>query len=102
LRRPRSSSHRLCRGCLTDFRGVKHSVEVTAESLFEAAILGLAALRQDGWTDGIRRTTMLEVQIQGPVVTHKLSLEQIHHWLNSTALSPTERVRKDKLKALLE
>ena len=70
-----------CLVTVTAFRGIKHTVDVTAESLFEAAILGLAALRKDGWTDGIGRSTMLEVQIQAPVVTHKMSIDQLHRWL---------------------
>jgi hypothetical protein len=30
-------------------RGVQHAVEVTAETLYEAAALALSALRQDEW-----------------------------------------------------
>src|SRR6267142_7137768 len=31
--------------------GVRHSVEVTADSLYEAAIFGVALLRKDGWAE---------------------------------------------------
>ena len=38
---------RPCLVSFTDSRGVQHSVEVTAETLFEAAALGVALLRKD-------------------------------------------------------
>lgn len=37
---------RSCVVSFTDNRGVQHSVEVTAETLFEAAALGVALLRK--------------------------------------------------------
>jgi hypothetical protein len=40
--------------------GVCHSVDVSADSLYEAAIGGFSLLKQDGWADPIapgRRTT---------------------------------------------
>jgi hypothetical protein len=39
---------RTCAVTFTDARGVKHTAEVTAETLFEAAILGLQIF-EEGW-----------------------------------------------------
>jgi hypothetical protein len=38
-----------CRVSFTDAQGVEHAVEVLADSLFEAAGLGLGLLKKDGW-----------------------------------------------------
>jgi len=42
------------RTCTVSFlgpSGVRHSIEVTAESVYEAAALGVSALRNSGWAD---------------------------------------------------
>src|SRR5215471_9882522 len=44
---------RSCRVTIRDLEGVAHTVDVTAESLFEAVAQGLAALRGNQWVTGI-------------------------------------------------
>jgi hypothetical protein len=44
---------RSCRVTIKDMDGVKHTVEVTAETLYEAVALGLVALRGNDWVMGI-------------------------------------------------
>jgi hypothetical protein len=61
---------------LTDVRGVRHSVDVTAESVFEAA-LALEAMRRSPWLDVTARASMLEVVVLEPVVKHQVSVEQV-------------------------
>jgi len=84
-----------------DSRGVKHSVEVTADTLFEADALGLAALKRNGWTDAMGIATRLTVEIREPVVSHQVSLPQIQGWLQGATSSPNERLREDRLRELL-
>lgn len=86
---------------LTDSQGIKHTVEVTADSLFEAAAMALAVFKKDGWTDPVGSAARLEVQVREPAVTHTVSVLQIQRWLQGATPSPNERVRKDKLRALL-
>jgi hypothetical protein len=46
-------SHMPLRLCSVGFKsatGISHSVDVEAETLYEAAALGLARLKKDGWT----------------------------------------------------
>ncbi len=38
-----------CRVSFTDDNGIEHGIEVMAESLYEAAALGLALLKKSGW-----------------------------------------------------
>lgn len=76
-------------------------MDVTAESLFEAAGLGVAALKNDGRTDSIGPATKLEVEVRHPSVRHSVSVLQIQRWLQGATTSPNERVKKDRLARLL-
>jgi hypothetical protein len=94
-------SLRTCKVSVTDSRGVEHAVEVVADSLFEAAALGLQVLRTDGWTEPIGGSTRIEVEVRQPVTKHAVTLMQIQKWLDGATQSPNERVKKDRLKRLL-
>jgi hypothetical protein len=82
---------RRCRACTPSFTGpsgVRHGVEVTAETLYERAALGLALLRKDGWTEAIAPGTELEVQVRQPAARHTVTLA---HLRPVVALAPTRR-----------
>ena len=80
---------------------MRHSVDVTAESLYEAAILAVSLLRQDGWTEQIAPGTQLEVQVREPAATHFVTVVQLRRWCDAIAVSPDETLKKRRLKALL-
>jgi hypothetical protein len=42
--------------------GVTHGVDVEAETLYEAAGLGLARLKKDGWIEGLGAGSRLEIR----------------------------------------
>jgi len=44
---------RSCKVTSEDMNGVRHTVDVTAGSLYEAVALGMAAIRTDEWVNGI-------------------------------------------------
>jgi hypothetical protein len=90
-----------CSVTFIDPPGIRHTVDVLADSLFEAAALGLLALKKDGWTGPVGPATKLEVEVRAPAVKHVVSVLQIERWLQGAATSPNERVRKDRLKTLL-
>lgn len=92
---------RTCSVTITDARGVRHTVDVTAESLFEAAVLALTMFRTDGWTETVGLATKLEVEVRNPAVRHSVSILQIQRWIQGATSSPNERVRKDRLARLL-
>jgi hypothetical protein len=50
--------------------GVRHSVDVTADSLYEAAGLALARLQKEGAADQGAPAAKLEVQVREPATTH--------------------------------
>ena len=77
-----------CTVSFTGPSGVRHSVEVTAESIYEAAARGVAALEKSGWTDAIAPRTELEVQVREPSTCHRLTVHQIRRWCDGVAVSP--------------
>ena len=46
---------RSCRVTIQDLEGIAHTVEVTAETLYEAVAQGLAALRRSDWVHGFQQ-----------------------------------------------
>jgi hypothetical protein len=90
-----------CRVSCKDLDGVRHLVEVTADSVYEAAALALAALAKHDWVDDLGPATRLDIEIIEPAVTHTLLVAQLRSWLNRPATSPADQIRKQKLKTLL-
>jgi hypothetical protein len=92
------------RACTVSFvgpAGIRHSVELTAETLYEAAVLGLNLLRKDGWVGAIAPGTELEVQVREPATAHVVTVAQLRRWVDGIAVSPEETLRKRRLKELL-
>ena len=85
-------SVRTCSVTLTDTQGLRHSVDVTAESLFEAAATALAIFKKNGWTDPIGSAARLEVEVREPGVKHTVTVLQIQRWLQGATPSPTSAV----------
>ena len=90
--------------CTVNFTGpsgVRHGVEVSADSLYEAAIVGFSLLKNEGWLEPIAPGTRLEIQVRHPATTHSVTLEQLRRWVDGIAVSPDETLRKRRLKELL-
>lgn len=71
------------RTCVVSYKspsGVVHSVEVQAETLYEAGALGLGFLKKDGWTEGLGPATRLEITVREPGSRHVLSVQQLQRW----------------------
>ena len=61
---------RTCKVSVLDIQEVEHSVEVSAETLYEAAAQGLGVLTQSEWADVIGPGTELRVTVKNPETTH--------------------------------
>ena len=81
-----------------DTDGMRHTVEVEAESLYEAALLAIRTFRQHDCEPG--QLSRLEVEVRTSV-THMVTPRKIHEWLNGGAKPPKEAVMKERLRALL-
>jgi hypothetical protein len=92
---------RSCRVTIHDLEGVAHSVEVTAESLYEAVAQGLAALRRSDWVAGFQQG-VIKVSVADVRVEHQVKLADFTKWLERTnAASPREMARRQRLRSIL-
>lgn len=92
---------RACTVSFVDVRGIRHSVELTADSLFEAAAMGLKILRTGDWNDPPSQSTVLEIEVRNPAVKHLVSVQQLGRWLNGASSSPRESMKKIALRKML-
>ena len=92
---------RICAVSFADVRGIRHTVEVQAESLFEAAILGVRTFRGDPWIEHVGPATVLDIEVREPAAKHAITMMQVERWLEGASTSPNEGVKKAKLKDLL-
>jgi hypothetical protein len=91
------------RWCTVSYRGVsgiRHSVDVEAETLYEAAVIAVARFRQDIWGEAVASGTALEVEVREPSTKHSLTLQQVERWLASSG-TPADASKKAKLKMML-
>lgn len=90
---------RTCTVSFTDIDGLRHSVDVQASSLYEAVALAISSFREHDCAPG--PVSQLEVEARSPGVKHSVSMGKVRDWLESSAKSPSDRLLKEKLKALL-
>lgn len=81
-----------------DTEGIRHTVEVEADSLFEAAALALRTFKQHHCEPG--PITELQVEIRS-AITHTVTPKRLHQWLNGGAKTPKEAVTKERLRTML-
>src|SRR5689334_18480686 len=95
-------SARVCIVTFTDPSGVVHSVEVAAESLYEAAALGVAEFRSTGLADAAAPApaTAMTVVVKVPSAEHRVTMQQLKTWLARNAKSPKEKAIKGRLKEI--
>jgi hypothetical protein len=86
-----------------DIRDVEHSIEVTAETLYEAIAMALAALQQDNWVGEIGQGfTTVSVVVHQPPVKHEVKMKDFVSWLGRhQGRSPAEVMLKQKLEKIL-
>ncbi len=93
---------RTCTVAVKDVRDVKHSIEVTAETLYEAIATALAALQQDNWVGEIGQGfATVTVLVQQPPVKHEVKMKDFVSWLGRQGRSPAEVILKQKLEKIL-
>jgi len=86
-----------CTVSFVDLDGVRHSVEVEAEGLYEASVLGICVFRKhDLQPAGL---TQLEVEVRS-AVTHTLTVRKVQDWLQRGVRTPKEAVLKERLRSL--
>ena len=94
---------RPCRVSFTDASGITHSVEVAAETLYEAVAIALRDLRASGLVPVLPGpATQIHVRVKANTeAEHSIRYSQLESWLGGTARSPKEKLAKDRLRALM-
>jgi hypothetical protein len=86
-----------------DLKGIEHTIEVTADSLYEAVAQGLRTFRENDWVDDIGGgQTTITVVVRQPGVEHKVRVRDFEQWLESQGRTPAEMSLKSRLRELLE
>ena len=95
---------RTCVVSFVDSTGIRHSVEVAAESLYEAAALAVREFRSHPWVDDVEpgAVTPLSISVKTPATTHEVNIKQLERWTASTPKSPREIVQKSRVRELLQ
>jgi hypothetical protein len=92
------------RACSVSFigtSGIRHGVDVEAESLYEAAVKAIARFREDPWMEQVGTATSLDIDVRESAMKHSVTLKQVESWLASTSTSPHIASRKVRLKMML-
>ena len=86
-----------------DIDGMQHTVEVNASSLYEAAVLGLKALRSSSFAEHSLpgTNTRLKVTVRSEEATHEVAVAQVETWLRGQGKSPREQALKVRLRKVL-
>jgi hypothetical protein len=83
--------------CCGDIEGVEHSVEVSADSLYEAVVRALAVLRDAEWAGDIGHgQTTVRVVVKQSEAEHKVRMRDFEAWLDSNGRSPAEMALKSR------
>ena len=90
---------RICEVSFTDTRGMRHSVEVSASSLYEAAVLALRAFRRSALADiEPGSASRLVVESRAETERHEVGVRQVEDWLKSQGRTPREQALKVRLR----
>jgi hypothetical protein len=87
----------------TDSENIRHAVEVSATTLYEAAVMAMAMaeFRRCGFTENAPGpATRLTVKVQAPATLHEVHWGKVETWLQGAG-KPNEQGMKTKLRELL-
>src|SRR5882757_9774342 len=95
-----SMAVRSCRVTIQDLEGIAHTVEVPAETLYEAVAQGVAALRRSDWVAGFQQG-IVKVSVTDVRVEHQVKLADFTQWLERKGGSPRDVFQRKKLRSIL-
>jgi hypothetical protein len=92
-----------CRVSYLDSRNIEHAVDVTAESLFEAAAAAMRAFREGALVEEFPvANTELRIAVFPLPVEHRVRLQRVEQWAQTgTVKSPVEMLRRERVRELL-
>ena len=90
-----------CTVSFEDADGTRHAVHVTAASLYEAVGLAVQAFKAQPWTPPLPPAAPLTIVVSQPAVEHRVTVQKVRRWAAARALSPADRLRRDRVRAML-
>ncbi len=94
---------KLCEVSFRDARGLRHTVEVSADSLYEAAALALKSFRGSGFAGELHPggATELAVSVRSEAESHQVCVRQVETWVYGAGKTPREQALKTRLREQL-
>jgi hypothetical protein len=93
---------RACRVTCRDAQGVEHTVQVTAQSLFEAVAQALRVFREHDWSNEPNSgSASVVVTIKPAEVEHRVRTKDFQTRLESAPKSPAEMALNGRLREIL-
>jgi hypothetical protein len=93
---------KICRVSYTDIDGFGHSVDVPADSLYEAVGLAIARFKRDAHIEfepaGLVDFT---VEPRDPTASHKVTRRKFDEWLSRNGGKPQEVARRGRVREAL-
>ena len=91
-----------CTVIIRDLNQTEHTLDVTAETLYEAVAQALAALRTNEWAGDIGRgLTTATIKVRHPEVTHVVKIQDFENWLKRGCNSPKDLLLKSRVRQML-
>ena len=82
-----------------DSKEVRHAIQISARSLYEAVEMAVPALRDLGWSEDIDEAAELRVEVQSPTVVHTIERSKLSHWVEAPGgRGAREVILKENLK----
>ena len=82
--------------------GIRHCAHVQAESLYEAVALAIAKFREDPMVPSPASTTEFTVSIERPPIEHRIRLNQVTKWAESTTKEgPAGMIKRRRVRGLI-
>lgn len=92
---------RVCAVGFVGTSGIRHTVDVEAETLYEAVVLAVTRFPRDIWGEAVGPGTQLDVEVREPSTRHIVTLPQVERWPGGVTATPSEASKKAKLKMML-
>ena len=92
---------RTCRVTCWDTQGVEHTVQVTAQSLFEAVAQALRVFREHDWSDDPDCSACVVVTTKPVECEQRVRIKDFRSWLASAPRGPAEMDLKRRLREIL-
>ena len=74
-----------------DSNGIDHSIEVTAETFYEAFAQALRLFLDNDWANDVQRIpAMLTVRVKQPEIEHRVRTRDFEAWLDSARFDPEQ------------